>query len=278
MGEREMAGASQAASPDSGPDRIPVLMYHRVGTPHAADDSTYCITPKGFESHVRALANAGYIPIPIETFVSWMDGASTALPAHPFVLSFDDGFADLHQHAWPILRDLGWPATIFMVSDLIDGHDRWMQSPGRTRPRTPLLGAAQISEMAAAGIEFHSHSSTHADLPTLSDEALSAEIGGSRQRLGELLGRPVDFFAYPYGHHDERVIAAVKAAGYRAAFSVLSGFNRRDVDRWRIRRLDVFGTDTPRELLRKIRFGTNDGSLRAVFRYYRQRLLPRAGR
>ena len=88
----------------------------------------------------------------------------------------------------------------------------------------------------------------------------------------------MNFFAYPYGHHDERVVAAVEAAGYRAAFSVLTGFNRRDVDRWRIRRLDVYGTDTPRALLRKIRLGTNDGSLRAVFGYYRQRLLTRARR
>lgn len=270
--------ANKIMRPGSEPSRIPVLMYHRVGAPHAPDDRVYCIPPDRFASHLHALDGAGYTPIPIETFVDWLDGSNPKLPARPFVLTFDDGFADLHRHAWPLLRELGWPATVFLVAGQIGGHDRWMQSPGRTRPLTPLLEPAQLSEMAATGMSFHSHSATHADLPTLADEALTEEIAGSRERLGALLGGPVNFFAYPYGHHDERVVAAVEAAGYRAAFSVLTGFNRRDVDRWRIRRLDVYGTDTPRALLRKIRLGTNDGSLRAVFGYYRQRLLTRARR
>jgi peptidoglycan/xylan/chitin deacetylase (PgdA/CDA1 family) len=277
VGSGETSRTTERVPPVSGPTRIPVLMYHRVGVPHAPDDRTYCITPARFESHMRALEGAGYTAVPIETLVAWLEGCSAKLPARPFVLTFDDGFADLHRHAWPLLHDLGWPATIFLVTGLIGDHDRWMQLPGRHRPRTPLLTAAQVAEMAAAGIRFHSHSSTHADLVTLSGDALTEEIARSRQRLGELLGRPVDCFAYPFGHHDERVVAAVKAAGYRAAFSVLSGFNQRDADRWRIRRLDVFGTDTPRELLRKVRLGTNDGSLRAACRYYWRRLLPRAG-
>jgi len=73
------------------------------------------------------------------------------------------------------------------------------------------------------------------------------------------------------------VVAAVRAAGYRAAFSVQPGFNRRNVDRYRIRRLDVFGQDSPRELLRKIRFGSNDGSLATIGRYYWNRLRSAAG-
>ncbi len=254
--------------------RIPVLMYHRVGVPHGTNDRIYCVTPERFESHMQALVSAGYEPVSIEAFVAWLDGASVALPHRPFVLTFDDGFADLHRHAWPLLRRLGWPATVFLVAELVGDHDRWMQKPGGARPLTPLLDSKQVREMATDGVSFHSHSSAHADLVALGEDALRSEIIGSRQRLGELLGHPVDFFAYPYGHHDDRVVAAVKAAGYRAAFSVLSGFNRRDVDRWRIRRLDVFGTDTPRELLRKIRLGTNDGSLKAACRYYWQRLLP----
>ncbi len=125
---------------------------------------------------------------------------------------------------------------------------------------------------------LQSHSTNHRSLRGLGDAELEDEVAGSRSRLQALLGIPVEFFAYPYGHHDERVVTAVKAAGYRAAFSVLSGFNRRDVDRWRIRRLDVFGTDTPRQMLRKVRLGTNDGSFKAACGYYWQRLLPGGAR
>ncbi len=274
----ETARGGRESSPEQDTARIPVLMYHRVGVPHAADDHNYCVTPARFEAHLRALSDCGYEPVHIETFAAWLRGASVSLPPRPCVLTFDDGFADLHRYAWPLLRELNWPAAVFLVAGLIGGHDRWMQLPGRKRPHTPLLDAGQISEMVAGGISFHSHSSTHQDLVTLPDGALNEEIAGSRRQLCELLGQPVEFFAYPYGHHDERVVAAVKAAGYGAAFSVLSGFNRRDVDRYRIRRLDVFGTDTPRQLLRKIRLGTNDGSLTAAGRYYWRQLLPRLGR
>lgn len=253
-------------------DRVPVLMYHRVGVPHHAGDRTYCIEPARFAAHMQALHTAGHRAVSIADFVAWLEGASPALPAHAFVLTFDDGFAGVHEHAWPILRELSWPATVFLVADLIGDSDRWMQGTDRQRPDTPLLNAEQIAQMAAGGFTFHSHSSTHHSLTGLSGAALLHEVAGSRERLAALLGSPVEFFAYPYGHHDSQVVDAVQAAGYRAAFSVQPGFNRRGVDRYRIRRLDVFGDDSPRALLRKLAFGTNDGSLGAVCRYYWSRL------
>jgi peptidoglycan/xylan/chitin deacetylase (PgdA/CDA1 family) len=131
--------------------------------------------------------------------------------------------------------------------------------------------------MAAGGWSFHSHSMHHRSLTALAGDALAEELAGSRERLRSLLGTAVDCLAYPYGHHDSQVVAAVRAAGYRAAFSVQPGFNRRDVDRYRIRRLDVFGQDSPRELLRKVRFGSNDGSLATIGRYYWHRLRGAAG-
>lgn len=252
--------------------RVPVLMYHRVGSPHHAGDRTYCIEPARFAAHLRALNDAGYRPVAIEDFVHWLEEGTPTLPARAFVLTFDDGFADLHRHAWPLLRELGWPATVFLVAGLIGDADRWMQSPGVSRPLTPLLDATQIAEMAAGGIRFHSHSMQHRSLTALDGAALAADLVGSRERLEALLGTPVEFLAYPYGHHDSQVMAAAKAAGYRAAFSVQPGFNRRDVDRFRIRRLDVYGQDSPRELLRKVAFGTNDGGIAAIGRYYWSRL------
>jgi hypothetical protein len=73
------------------------------------------------------------------------------------------------------------------------------------------------------------------------------------------------------------VLEQAQRAGYRAAFSVQPGFNRPDVDRFRLRRLDVFGTDTPAMLRRKITLGSNDGSLAAVIRYNAARVLARLG-
>ncbi len=86
-----------------------------------------------------------------------------------------------------------------------------------------------------------------------------------------------DYLAYPYGRYDERVLRQARHAGYRAAFSVQPRLNRPDVDRFRLRRLDVFGTDTPAMLRRKITLGSNDGRLTAALRYNADRALTRLG-
>jgi peptidoglycan/xylan/chitin deacetylase (PgdA/CDA1 family) len=145
----------------------------------------------------------------------------------------------------------------------------------------PLLDADEIRDMQQRGVSFHSHTRSHASLPTLDAAALADQLAGSRAQLARLVGHDVPYIAYPFGHVDERVASATRAAGYRAAFSTQSGFNRRDVDRFRIRRLDVYGTDTSAMLLRKVRMGSNDGSLGHAARYYLDRLksrLPGAAR
>ena len=101
------------------------------------------------------------------------------------------------------------------------------------------------------------------------------ELVGARRDLENLLGRPVPYLAYPYGRYDENVVDVVKACGYTAAFSVQPGFNRRDVDPYRIRRLDVYGTDTAGALMRKISLGSNDGSWWRSVRYYADRVAAR---
>jgi peptidoglycan/xylan/chitin deacetylase (PgdA/CDA1 family) len=181
----------------------------------------------------------------------------------------------VREHALPVLEALGWPFSVFLVSDLIGAADEWTRSSNPAGVTYPLLDRDEIRDMQGHGVSFHSHTRSHASLPTLDDSQLADQLAGSRAALAELLGREVSYLAYPFGHVDERVAAATRAAGYRAAFSTQPGFNRRDVDRFRIRRIDVFGTDTPAMLLRKIRLGSNDGSLGHAGRYYLSRLTSR---
>ncbi|MDO9227394.1 MAG: polysaccharide deacetylase family protein [Pseudomonadota bacterium] len=254
--------------------RVPVLMYHRVGEAQNAWEARYAISADGFAAHMRALAAAGYRPVEIDAFVAWLEGGA-ALPEGAFLLTFDDGFQGVREHALPVLEALRWPFTVFLLSDLIGGEDVWTRKSNPSGQTYPLLNAEEIRDMQGRGCSFQSHTRSHASLPTLDDAALADQLAGSRQALAELLGHAVDYIAYPFGHLDERVVAATRAAGYRAAFATQPGFNRRDVDRYRIRRLDVFGTDTPAMLLRKMRFGSNDGSLAQAIRYFLERLRSR---
>lgn len=260
--------------------RIPVLMYHRVGEAHNDWEARYAISPENFAAHMHALARRGYRAVAIDDLVAWLEGGP-ALPEGAFLLTFDDGFLGVHDHAWPILRALDWPCTIFLVADRIGGRDDWTRASNPSGTTYPLLDADHIRAMQADGVAFHSHTCSHPSLPKLDEARLTEELAGSRAMLAELLDRTVDYLAYPFGHLDERVEAATRAAGYRAAFATQPGFNRRDVNRFRIRRLDIFGTDTPAMLLRKIRLGSNDGSLGHAARYYWHqfaRRLPGMGR
>lgn len=254
--------------------RLPVLMYHRVGEVSDQQGSRYAITPDGFAAHMQALARAGYHAIDIETFIAWLDGGAE-LPEGAFLLTFDDGFRGVRDHALPLLERLKWPFTVFLVSDLIGAEDAWVKTASPLRSTYPLLDAEEIRDMQQRGCSFHSHTRSHADLPTLNDAELTDQLKGARQALGELLGHSVDYLAYPFGHFDERVEAAARAAGYRAAFSTRTGFNRPDVERFSIRRLDVYGSDSPAMLLRKIRLGNNDGRLSTLIRYYLRKTVTR---
>jgi peptidoglycan/xylan/chitin deacetylase (PgdA/CDA1 family) len=251
-------------------------MYHRVGAARNAWEARYAISPAGFRAHMQALANSGYRAIGIDTLVNWLDGSDT-LPSGAFVLTFDDGFRGVHEHALPVLENLGWPFTVFLVSDLIGKQDEWTRNSNPDGTTYPLLDIDEIRDMRQRGCSFHSHTRSHPSLPSLDDEALASQLNGSRLALGDMLGQEVRYIAYPFGHLDERVEAATRAAGYHAGFATQPGFNRRDVNRFRIRRLDVFGTDTPAMLLRKISLGSNDGTLRGKIRYYTRQALSRLG-
>ena len=254
--------------------RVTVLMYHRVGHAQNAREGRYCVSPERFASHMHALQRRGMRPCRVEDFVAWLEGAG-ALPEGSFVLTFDDGFLGVYEHAFPILSQMGWPATVFLVSGLIGKEDSWT---GRDNPEGktyPLLAQREIEEMVRSGFSFHSHSRSHPDLRKLTRHELTQELAGARQDLEDLLGSPVPYLAYPYGWYDENVVEAAKSSGYTAAFSVQPGFNRRDVDRYRIRRLDVYGTDSAGALLRKVAFGSNDGSWWQPVRYYADRIVAR---
>jgi peptidoglycan/xylan/chitin deacetylase (PgdA/CDA1 family) len=251
--------------------RIPVLMYHRVGDAHNAWEARYAIDPKNFAKHMRALARSGYQAISINSLFEWLE-TGVPLPSAAFLLTFDDGFRGVRDGALPVLEQWGWPCTVFLVSDLIGGEDVWSRASNPSRVTYPLLNAEEIRDMQSRGVSFQSHSCSHASLPSLDDAELKQQLQASRQALAAVLQHEVDYIAYPFGHLDHRVEAATRAAGYRGGFSTQPGFNRRDVNEYRIRRLEVFGTDTSAMLLRKIRLGSNDGSLMNAARYYLDRL------
>lgn len=267
---------AQSANPSAmNANRIPVLMYHRVGAIQTPAEEKYCVTPARFTSHMRALASRGYRAVPLAAFMDWRE-LGTSLREKDFVLTFDDGFRGVLEHAAPVLAELNWPFTVFLVTDRLNDTDRWNQLSGLGGGHQ-LLGVEELPQLQAARCELHSHTMTHRSLTALGDQELRHELAGSLARLIELLGQGSYCLAYPYGHVDPRVETMARDVGYRAAFSVQPGFNRRDVDPFHIRRLDVFGSDTAPMLLRKIHLGSNAGGISHLCTYYLKQLMRRVG-
>lgn len=254
-------------------NRMCVLMYHRVALPKNAWEQRMAVTPTRFLAHMHALKRRGYHAVSIDQFWRWYT-RQDSLPEKSFLLTFDDGYLDVYQNAAPVLKELDWPATVFLVSSRLGQQDDWCADENATR--YPLMNPTQVQELMRQGFTFHSHSRTHADLPQLDDTALRDQLAGAKQELENTLGNDVAFLAYPYGRHDERVVGAAKAAGYRGSFSVLSGFNRPEEDRFRIRRLDIDDHHSEARLLRRMAFG-NDGRLLGSLHYYLRSARRRLG-
>lgn len=221
---------------------------------------------------MRGLRDGGYELISLQQVEGFLK-EGLELPAKAVAITLDDGFADNFSDALPILQRHAIPATMFLAHDAVGGDNRWMHTRGFSRG--PMLDWNQIAEMQSAGISFGSHTLSHPRLPQLDRDRASVEICYAKQALEQRLQRPIKRFAYPYGDWCQETVVLVREVDHSLACSTRSGFNRRDVDPLLLRRIEAYGTDSRRQLLRKLRFGTNNGRLAVAAGYYFRRAAAR---
>jgi peptidoglycan/xylan/chitin deacetylase (PgdA/CDA1 family) len=212
---------------------LSILCYHSLDPGWA---SPLAVPPGVFATHVswlsrrRDVVDAGRAALAMSPHGT--------LPGKMSALTFDDGYADLYDHALPILRRHRLPATVFLVAaTLSEGRPvDWVDDPPARELRT--LTGDQVLEMQDAGVAFGSHSRAHLDLTSLSYEDCVADLKSSRETLEDVLGRRVTLLAYPRGRHDPDVRRAAAAAGYELAFSLPEGAE--EISRLAIPRAGVY--------------------------------------
>jgi peptidoglycan/xylan/chitin deacetylase (PgdA/CDA1 family) len=191
---------------------VPILYYHYirviVPTPQNMLSFDLSISPALFAEQMALLHVEGAHPITLAMLMKALAG-ERALPAHPVILTFDDGYADFATGVEPVMARYGFVATDFVVSGFLN------------RPR--YMTAAQVRQMDAAGMVVGSHTVHHLDLATIPVAAARSEIDDGKAALEKLLGHPVLDFAYPYGGFNAAVEALVKQAGFRDAVTTLFG-------------------------------------------------------
>jgi peptidoglycan/xylan/chitin deacetylase (PgdA/CDA1 family) len=211
----------------------PILLYHRICRDGEWQSSDFTVRAGVFREQMRYLARGNYYTPRLSEVLSW-NGRAPQTSKTPVVLTFDDGYADNFENAFPILQELGFTAAVFPVLDLGRRVTWW---GGKATLRAPLLTPGIMRSMEAAGIEFGSHSLNHPSLTLLNDSDLTEELTRSREVLGSIFERPLPVLAYPYGAVDQRVKRAVQRAGYSAALAVNSGPLGIQADLFEIRRI-----------------------------------------
>lgn len=190
--------------------RLPILMYHRVAPDGPGSMSRYRVTPESFLAQLQWLASQNYRCVSLDEWRRAMQ-ARRPLIGRCVALTFDDGFLDFRDHAWPLLQRFGFSATVFLPTGFIGDQNRWDQHLGAT---APLLSWDDIHQLRNEGVEFGSHSVTHPALTSLSPTEIAAEALRSRVSIEEQLGSAVSAFAYPYGDADRIVESLTGACGY----------------------------------------------------------------
>jgi len=218
-------------------DPVPILMYHYIRPDPGPTDPVgqgLSVSPELFAAQIAYLSEGGYTTITMAELADAWNGRR-ALPAKPVVLTFDDGYRDFYTDAWPILRQYGFSATVYLIADVID--------------QPAYLTADMILELDSSGqVDFGSHTVTHPELPALDDTEAEREIAGSKQMLEDRLNHPVRTFCYPVGRYSERDVALVSAAGYELAVTTEWGSAIPSMDHHLLSRIRISGWTTVEEL------------------------------
>ena len=211
--------------------RLPILMYHYV-SPIPIGSDTYrrelTVEPELFALHMQYLHDDGYSTVSLlDLHNALLFGIE--LPKKPIILTFDDGYIDHYEFAFPILKNYGLQATFFIITGHIDEgypeHLNW----------------EQIVEMDAAGMEIGSHSKHHQDLRNKGFDYLVYELLGSYQTLMSELGDPPLSFSYPSGFYDVAAVRVVQSIPYRIAVTTEPGDRHTLDDIFTVRRIRIYG-------------------------------------
>ncbi|MBI2120537.1 MAG: polysaccharide deacetylase family protein [Parcubacteria group bacterium] len=225
LAEAEKNIAAAFAIPATPEDvRVPILVYHSV-RPHQTKESNYQeiydITPELLRKELLYLKENGYAAISFKELADYFDmGAS--IPGKPVILTFDDGWKNQYEYAFPLLKEFDTTATFFIFTNAVGrgNHLTW----------------EQLREMRDAGISIEAHTKFHPYLKKITDQKeLANEIAGSKKILEEELGVSVTSLAYPFGQYDDASMAEAKTADFRTARSLRGGVMQSESERYILR-------------------------------------------
>ena len=213
--------------------RIPILTYHSIDN----SGSVISTSPERFKSQIQYLHDKNFKTISLNEIATCIHDKLT-FPPNSLVITFDDGFKNFYSTAYPVLKEYGFTATVFLVPEYCGKNNQW-DGQLKEIPVLDLLDWEEIREMADNGIDFGAHTMNHADLSKLSNDRAHEEIVSSKRIIQRNLKKDVQFFAYPYGRFTHESKAIVEN-NYSAACSVKLDFAGLKSDIHSLPRIDMY--------------------------------------
>lgn len=209
---------------EKGTRSIPVLMYHSV---EYEKDNPVRIPTKNFREQMKYLYDNNYKTLSLDDLNRYFEG-EIEIPEKSLVITFDDGYEDNYINAYPILKEYGFKATIFAITNTIDKDSSY-------------LTTNQLIEMQQNGIDIESHTVSHVKLGELPYEKQLSEFKNSKEILEKLLNKKVNYIAYPFGSYNENTLKAIKEAGYDMAFTTNGRWSGKDDGIYTLDRVYISG-------------------------------------
>ncbi len=222
--------------------RVPILMYHYISTPPDPTDRLrvdLSVTPDNLEAQMRWLAENNYHTITL-TDLYYHLAVGAPLPDNPIILTFDDGYVDHYENAFPILLKHNFVGTFFVLAGPAD-----VASPR-------YLTWEMIAEMSAAGQDIQVHGRDHVDMRRRTYSFLYFQIVGARQAVEAHTGKLAPFFAYPAGHYDAATLRLLKNYDFWMAVTTQHGRVHTLDAPLELTRVRIRGRDTLESFISKV--------------------------
>lgn len=216
--------------------RVAVLGYHDFSA--TLPETEMRINTQKFRAQMQFLKDQALQVISMDDFSAWKKGQKS-IPSRSVVITIDDGWSSVYSDAFPILKEFGYPFTVYLYTNYVNVKGRSMSWE-------------MIREMQKHGATIGNHSKSHPYPATVKSQLrqgpehysryLDTEMGSSKVYLEKHFKQPVKTYCYPGGFHTEEMYGVAQKLGYDHLFTVLPGKIKRQSDDRFLPRYVILGT------------------------------------
>lgn len=216
----------------------PALAYHKVT--EQWELSLTMLYPRNFERQMRFLAKKGYVGKSVKEYMK--DPRDNY-----FILTFDDAYKNVFDNAYPLLKELGFTATVFVLTNFIGKDNTWDFTPCNIYSRH--MNVEELKTLHETGWEVASHGENHRAMTGMHPDSVAHELKHSKELITSITGEEVVTFCFPFGVYNAGIVAAAKACGYKHLIGYTETPRYGVISRSAVYRM----IDSKRSVLRKIK-------------------------